>query len=143
MNKSEAVEIITKNSHRFGYGEVIHEDDFRRMFNLDVTSNDAFECLTTNASKAEIKRLLENETLQELQASDFVRTHLLANGKYFCKTGCVYRIALPSENEYFAARYRTKAIKAMKKAKVLTSATPKEVAVMNGTSNSLVFMMAI
>lgn len=143
MKKEQALEIISKHKSRFDYGEIIHEAEFRAMFGVYVTSDSDFEAaMAASISKKQIKQQLEQETLLELSAAGVVRDILHSQGKHMLKSGDVYRIALPSENETIAARYRSKASRAIAKAKKLTMNTPHLSDGKKTTSKSLNALMS-
>lgn len=142
MKKEQALEIISKHKSRFDYGEIIHEAEFRAMFGVYVTSDSDFESMAASMSKKQIKQQLEQETLLELSAAGVVKDILHSQGKHMLKSGDAYRIALPSENETIAARYRSKASRAVAKAKKLTMNTPHLSDGKKTTSKSLSALMS-
>jgi hypothetical protein len=70
-----------------------------------------------------------------------VKDILHTSGKHLYKRGGYYHVALPSENERIAAKYRSKASRAMTKAKTLTSNTPTLVDEVKSNGSTLNFMM--
>lgn len=142
MKQEQALEIISKHKSRFDYGETIHEAEFRTMFGVYVTSDSDFEVMAASMSKKQIKQQLEQETLLELSAAGVVKDILHSQGKHLFKSGDVYRIALPSENETIASRYRSKASRAIAKAKKLTMNTPHLSDGQKTTSKSLNALMS-
>lgn len=142
MKKEQVLEIITSNKSLFDYGEAIHEDTFRDMFKVEVLSEDQFKSLTKTLSKQQIKQQIEAEALAELSVSGVVKDILHSQGKHMSKHGQYYRIALPSENERIAQRYRSKAARAIAKAKKLTANTPHIEGEAKNTSKSLLALMA-
>ncbi len=141
MKKEQALKIITANHSVFEYGETISEQSFRELFDITVTSDMEFAEITKHLSKAQIKEHISKEILAELSVSGVVKDILHAQGKHLMKSGLVYRVALPSENELIASRYRTKASRAIAKAKKLTDNTPIIPDGGKQTSTSLNYMM--
>ena len=141
MTKENIVTIYKAAEHLFGYGCSLHEDAFRALFGITIVQPEQFAEVTQGMSKSEVKRLIDDETLAELGVADALRNHLHSLGKHISKSGAMYRVALPSENEIIAARYRSKASRALNKAKRLSSATPSEAGAQKSTSASLDFMM--
>ena len=126
MKTEEIKEILSSRLEVFGYGEIVHEDVFCKMFSVDRVCNADFMELAKGCSKDEIKELLNSETLSELAVSEIVKTELRKLGRHMVKSGKVYRVCLPSENEQIALKYKRKAARANNKAKQLISNTPKE-----------------
>lgn len=142
MKKESALEIINTHKSKFEYGETLHESEFRSMFSVEVTSDSDFEQMAKSLSKQQIKQRLDSETLAELSIAGVVKDILHAQGKHLMKSGQVYRIALPSENETIASRYRSKASRAIAKAKKLTMNTPQTDFTQKGSMASVNFMMS-
>lgn len=70
------------------------------------------------------KAVFDGLDLKELSATDYVRRKLIDEGKYFTKSGGVYRVALPSENRLFIDRYMRAGDEKYRKAKRLSETTP-------------------
>ena len=137
MKKEVATKIIQENINLFGYGEIIHQLDFIKMFDIKVTSQHAYNEQMLNMDIESVFKLKEIDDLAELSISGTVREILQDDGKQLRKSGNNYRVALPSENEYIAQRYRSKAAKAISRAKRLTDNTPKEFTGHKDTSKSM------
>lgn len=64
--------------------------------------------------------------LYELSAIDYVRKHLLANGKYIKGESGDYRILIPSENKRQCESYISSANKKLGRSLMLSRNTPKD-----------------
>lgn len=126
MNNAEVKEILSSKIDSFGYGEVMHEDEFCRLFNIEKLTESEFLDKVYGATKGEVCALISSEVLSELSISEVVKTELRKLGRHMLKSGKVYRVCLPSENEAIAAKYKRKAAKANNKAKNLLINTPKD-----------------
>lgn len=126
MKTEEIKDILESKLELFGYGDLIHEDTFCKLFSIEKVGNADFIELTKGCSKDEVKDLLNSETLTELAISEVVKTELRKLGRHMVKSGKVYRVCLPSENEQIALKYKRKAARANNKAKQLISNTPKD-----------------
>ena len=141
MKKQEVTGIMASNAALFKYGSMFSAEKFREMFKIDNMSNDEFIAKTRVMNKSEVHSLLSNETLKELAVVDVVKNILHENGKHIHKINGSYRIAIPSENEQIAAKYRSKANRALRRAKKLMSSTPITHHTEKTTNSSLHFLM--
>ena len=125
MRKLDIEAILHEHIDSFIYGAAITEVDFQDMFGVDVISDESFDKIKGDLSKSSLCKIIQDEAFSILQVSDLVRDILHLEGKHFHKVGNCYRVALPSENEKYANRYRTRAAKNIKKANILTEHSPK------------------
>ena len=141
MKKEQAINILEKHKSKFEYGEVMNEAEFREIFNVVVTSNNEFTALAKHLTKEQIKKQISDEILLELSVSGIVKDILHSQGKHLIKQGNIYRVALPSENELIASKYRSKASRAILKARKLTENTPKLVDGTTSTAKSANYLL--
>jgi hypothetical protein len=137
MKKEVATKIIQENIDLFTYGGIIHESDFIKMFDIKLTSEQFYYEQMQQQDIEAIFKLKEQDDLAELSISGLVREILQDDGKQLIKSGNHYRVALPSENEFIAQKYRSRAAKALNRAKRLTDNTPKEFTGHKDTSKSM------
>lgn len=78
--------------------------------------------------KTATKAVFDKLALTELSAIDYVRRHLLSEGKYIASTKDGYRILLPSENVAQVESYMRHADEKLKRALKLLRSTPKDAA---------------
>jgi len=96
------------------YGCVIPVKDIHKMLGISVPvtgTQDVFKELE----------------LFELNMIDYVRRHLLKQGKYFGKDGSAYRVYLPSENSKKIDNFMLAADRRLRKARTLLRNTPSGV----------------
>lgn len=78
--------------------------------------------------KTATKAVFDKLALTELSAIDYVRRHLLSEGKYITSAKDGYRILLPSENVAQVESYMRHADEKLKRALKLLRSTPKDAA---------------
>ena len=70
MKTEEIKDILESKLELFGYGDLIHEDTFCKLFSIEKVGNADFIELTKGCSKDEVKDLLN--TLFSLACKEFL-----------------------------------------------------------------------
>ena len=120
----ETIFQFLKDDGKLDYGCTIKKEDLLFLFGVRPLVEDD----VVNMSFVEIKKRLQEDNLQELAISDYIREQLLHEGKYFYRIGQTYCVALPSQNASKADSYMKSARKKMKRASLLIANTPKQAA---------------
>lgn len=111
MSKQDLLEVL-KNAGLLEYGSVIQASLVRETIGIvypDVAHKEEFDTLA----------------LAELSAVDYVRNHLLNDGKYLAQHRGDYRILLPSQNARQTENYMRSADNKLKRAIKLSRNTPR------------------
>lgn len=110
------------DSQVFDYGEQVDRVELLESLGVYLMPDSEFK----NFSPAEIRKQLDAEKLDELNATNVIRTLLLQKGKFFEKSRDVYRVALPTENEAISERIMDAAQRRITKSRLLRKNTPKQ-----------------
>ncbi len=98
----------------FEFGAIVEGKTIREAFDIKEISYPAF------------KREINEQQLQELSATDYIRNKLLNEGKYLKQTKDSYRVLLPSENANQVLSYMSSADNKLKRGLKLNSNTPSQ-----------------
>ena len=82
------------------------------------------EILGVTMPKMGTRKQFQEAALKEMAAVDYVRNHLLGEGKYIASIGDNYRILLPSENQGKISSYMKSADNKLRRALKLNKSTP-------------------
>ena len=115
-----------KDAGHFEYGSVIERQFLRASFGIDEIDYPAMQ------------NEIDNQSLQELGVTDYIRNQLLNEGKYLKGERKTYRVLLPSENAGQVMSYMTSADNKLKRGIKLNKNTPTEYKI---NSNDEVRMM--
>jgi hypothetical protein len=135
----ESVFNALTNEGVFEYGAMIHKEELLKYFGIQPLSEDEANKLSFTA----IKTRIQEDALQELAVTDFIRDRLLDEGKYFYRNGKMYCVALPSQNSEKADAYLKSAQRKIKRASRLLANTPKEVSSNSKQQQSRLLMTAV
>lgn len=90
-----------------------------------ISGADVREILGIEFPEYGTKKQFDEVALVELGAIDYIRTHLLGEGKYLAGQGGDYRVLLPSENKRQVDLYIAQADRKLSRARKLSKNTPK------------------
>ena len=110
------------NSNQFKYGSSIPINTLLNSLSIyPLTEHDA-----EGMSYKDMNERWKSDELEELNATNILRTLLLNEGKHFEKKNGNYRVCLPSENVTIADRFQKSAQRKIAKSRKLLLRTPKE-----------------